>query len=63
MKITSDQIRRIGYILFGMGVALLGEHIINHGGTDWTLNCHGTLGLALIIISFILMRKNDKSVD
>lgn len=60
----NQQVRRFAYVLFGFGVALLGEHIINHGYTEWNPLCHGTIGLLAIIMSYLLLRrKSDKSED
>lgn len=51
----------LGMILFGIGVALLGEHIIVHGCSfsypPWA--DHGLYGLISIIISFFLLAKHE----
>lgn len=51
-----DELRRVGYILFGVGVALLGEHIVVYGYTElWDFLGHEWLGLLSIIASFIML--------
>ncbi len=52
-----SKVKRLGYILFGVGLALLGEHVINYGYTEWELLGHETYGLIAVIISFILLMR------
>jgi len=58
-----SKLKRFGYVLFGAGAALLGEHIISYGVSwDMILDCHGLLGFASITISFIILAKRrDKA--
>jgi len=55
--VKMGRVKRFGYILFGAGVALLGEHIITYGYTEGELLGHETYGLIAIIISFILLAR------
>ena len=57
-----EQIRRFAYVLFGAGIALLGEHIIVEGFVEWDPLGHETYGLVAILISVILLwrRKPNK---
>jgi len=53
-----DKVKRFGYVLFGAGVALLGEHIVSYGVSfDMVLQNHGLYGLIMIAIAFILLAK------
>lgn len=49
-------------ILFGAGVGLLGEHIVNYGCSfSWPpIYDHGLYGLIAIVISFLLLAKRQK---
>jgi len=52
------KVKRFGYILFGAGVALLGEHIVSYGVSfDMILQDHGLYGLIMIVVSFIILAK------
>lgn len=53
--------KALGMILFGAGVALLGEHIYYWGCSfSWPpIWDHGLYGLICIVISFILLAKRE----
>jgi len=53
-------VQRFGFILFSVGIALIGEHIISKGFTDWELFGHETYGLIAIVLSYILLRRAKK---
>jgi len=57
-----EKLGRLGLILFGAGVALLGEHIYYWGCSfsmpPWT--DHGFYGLILIVMSVILLAKKEE---
>lgn len=58
--VTLNKIKRFGYILFGAGAALLGEHIVTYGYTEWEIFGHETVGLIAILISFVLLARREK---
>jgi len=63
MKIMDKvKVKRFGYVVFGAGVALLGEKIINYGAsyTYPPYIDHGLYGLCCIIISFVLLARREK---
>lgn len=50
------QIERVGILLFGISVGLMGEHIVTTGGLDiYDPLGHDWVGLALFVISMILL--------
>lgn len=49
------QVRRFAYVLFGAGVALLGEHLVAYGELEWSLLCHGTYGIVAIVAALVLL--------
>jgi len=53
-------LKRLGYVLFGAGTALLGEHIILYGFTEWELFGHETYGLIMILLAFILLTLKER---
>jgi len=56
-----SKVKRFGYVLFGAGVALLAEKIVNYGAsfTYPPILDHGIYGLIMIIISFILLARRE----
>jgi len=59
-----DKVKRFGYVLFGAGVALLGEKIVNYGASltyPPNLLDHGLYGLIMITISFLILIKPARS--
>jgi len=54
-----NKVKRFGYVLFGAGVALLGEKIVNYGAsvTYPPYLDHGLYGLIMVAISFIMLAK------
>ena len=56
----TEKVKIFGYMLLGAGMALLGEHVINYGYTEWELFGHETYGLIAIIIAFIILLKKPK---
>jgi len=58
---VTSKLERLGLILFGAGVALLTEHIINFGAsfTYPPYLDHGLYGLIMIIISFIILARRS----
>ncbi len=52
-----SKVKRFGYVLFGVGIALLGEHVVNYGYTEWEFLGHETYGLIAIIIAFVLLAR------
>lgn len=57
MKPKKELVQHFGFIFFGVSIALLGEHIISKGFTDWELFGHETYGLIAIIVSYILLKR------
>ena len=58
--VKKELLERFAYIIFGAGIAWLGEHIVSKGYTTWEIFGHETYGIVLIIISFILLAKGRK---
>jgi len=58
---TVSRVKRFGYVLFGAGVALLGEKIVNYGAsfTYPPYLDHGLYGLIMVAISFIMLVKRN----
>jgi len=56
------KVKRFGYVLFGAGVALLGEKLVNYGAsfTYPPYLDHGLYGLIMIAISFIMLAKRSR---
>lgn len=57
-----DKLRRVGYILFGFGCALLIEKIVNYGFafTYPPILDHGLYGSVAIILAFIILTGGEK---
>ena len=58
----NDRLRRLGYVLFGFGSALLLEKIVNYGATFtyppvWD---HGLYGLIAVIAAFIILSRRER---
>jgi len=56
-----SKLERFGYVLFGAGVALLGEKIVNYGAsfTYPPYLDHGLYGLIMIAISFLVLARGE----
>lgn len=59
-----EKMRRLGYVLFGFGCALLLEKIVNYGAalTYPPILDHGLYGLIAIVAAFIILARREKSV-
>lgn len=57
------KVKRFGYVLFGAGVALLGEKIVNYGAsfTYPPYLGHGLYGLVMVVISFIIFARRGNA--
>jgi len=60
-----SKVKRFGYVLFGAGVALLGEKIVNYGAslTYPPYLDHGLYGLIMIAISFLVLARRENGED
>lgn len=59
----SGRVKRLGYVLFGFGSALLLEKIVNYGAslTYPPLLDHGLYGLIAVIAAFIILIRREKN--
>ena len=48
-----EMLKRLAFIMFGSGVALIGEHIVSRGELTLEVFGHETYGILLIILSYI----------
>jgi len=64
MRMVS-RVKRFGYVLFGAGVALLGEKIVDYGAslTYPPYLDHGLYGLIMIAISFFVLARRESHED
>lgn len=58
-----DMLKRLGYILFGFGIALLLEKIVNYGFsfTYPPILDHGLYGLIAVIAAFIILARRERN--
>jgi hypothetical protein len=58
----SDRLRRLGYVLFGFGAALMLEKIVNYGAafTHPPILDHGLYGLIAVIAAFIILSRRQR---
>jgi hypothetical protein len=59
---VSDRLRRLGYVLFGFGAALMLEKIVNYGAafTYPPILDHGLYGLLAIVAAFIILSRRER---
>jgi hypothetical protein len=50
-----NKLKILGVFLFGGGVLLMLEHLVTYGYWEFEVFGHETYGLAMILISFILI--------
>jgi len=58
-----SKVKSFGYVLFGAGVALLGEKLVNYGAsfTYPPYLDHGLYGLVMVVISFIILARRGNA--
>jgi len=59
---VNDRLKRLGYVLFGFGAALILEKIVNYGAafTYPPILDHGLYGLIAVIAAFIILSRRER---
>lgn len=48
-----EMLKRFAFIMFGSGIALMGEHLVSKGEITFEIIGHETYGILLIVFSYI----------